>query len=388
MLKDHPYRKLALSLRRSSLASSSLSSFSPPVSSPHITRVLGLTASYTYAIGEAKVKASLDTMCKELLVTNLEIATVEELQASRYHAFGSAAEVLLAPTSAKLSSPSFVSITTANSPAASHAAASPSFFSCASGGCSVPVGVVPEADRKPHVMGPIFFQRERCDQGTAFAMRIMACVRAMEKAIVDSSEHPSFSSPLPPSGNQAPRKWGAYAHKLARDVHGTNASMRSRGDGSSKCGSRCSRGGGGSVADNGVAKERDYGTAIINPPSQLKENRIVRPMLAEMEHWYEAVKTLVISWEEEEDEAVIILDMGGCGQRWRKATAGSTTRRASGCESEDGGAQEEEVAVWPGDVRQLMSSFWAAVPESFPRFEHFKQARMTGLYFLRKVFSS
>ncbi|CAN0023865.1 unnamed protein product [Sphacelaria rigidula] len=249
VLKDHPYRKLALSLRRQH--------------QQHRPRVIGLTASYTYAIGEKKTKASLEALCRELHVVQCESATPEELHADGYYATGARAEVSLP---------------------------SPSAFTS-----SAVAGIVPEALRKPHEMGKVFFQREKEGRSTPFAARLMACVRAMEETIAESDEVESFASPLPPAGSPAPREWGAYAHELARD-------------------------------------ERD------------------RPMLAQLEHWYEAVKTLVVSWEEDVDIAATILDMGGCGRSHKTA-----------------------VGVWPRKVRQLVSFFWGEVPTEFARFEHLKQ---------------
>lgn len=313
MLKDHPYRKLALKLRRSSLSSTP---------SP---RVVGLTASYTYAVGEAKVTASLRSMCHELLIKKAETATPQELKASGYHTVGAAAEVLLTPTA------------TASSP---HPLESSSQPPCAPR--FLVAGVVPEADRKPHEMGITFFRRERDGGGTVFACGLMACVRAMERAVVEWSEIPSFTSPLPPDGKLAAREWGAYAHKLACNG-GTPNNIGER-----ECHTFMQ---GGSVAANYVTSNRGrasrYSSSNRPPPATH------RPMVAELEHWYEAVKALVVSWEQAEDSAATILDMAGYGRHRRFP-----------------------LEVWPDNVRQAVSSFWGEVPETFPRFEHLKEVLM------------
>lgn len=275
VLKDHPYRKLALSLR------------STHQRLQHRPRVIGLTASYTYAIGEKKVKASLEALCRELYVTQCESATPEELHADGYHVTGARAEVLLPPPSAVTR--------------------------------STVAGVVPETLRKPHEMGKTFFRREREGRSTPFAARLMTCVRAMEKTIAESGEVYSFSSPLPPAGSLAPREWGSYAHELARD------------------GVVARKGGRDSSSSSGPQSRREHD----------------RPMLAQLEYWYEAVKTLVVSWEEDVDIAATILEIGGCGRFHKTA-----------------------VEVWPTKVRQLVSFFWEEVPTTFARFEHLKQVLM------------
>lgn len=232
-------------------------------------------------------------MCDDLLVTNVETATPQELRQSGYHAVGAGAEIALGPTGAP--------------------------------GSWIPRGVARKADRKQHEMGPIFFRRVEEGHSTAFTHRLMACVRAMENAI-SSSELPSFTSPLPPSGTLAPKKWGAYVHNLALGG-GFNTSPSTK-----SCGAPSARG------------QPTYADAVPCP------------MLAELTHWYEAVKTLVVTWEEAEDEAAMILDMSGCRVRPSSASQLGET--------------------WPSSVRQVISAFWADVPERFPRIEHLKAVLM------------
>lgn len=269
VLKAHPYRKLALSLRSTEAQGSIL------------PRVIGLTASFTYAVGKKKVKASLEALCRELHLTQCESATPEELRSSGYFAASVEANLSLPPVDISAS--------------------------------SMVTGVVPESDRKPHMMGRMFFSRENAGRNTAFTTRLMACVRAMETAIAKSSEVESFTSPLPPSGMFAVSEWSAYVHKLA-------------------CNGNCDSGSFAPTANATTSKTH------------------ARPMLAEMEFWYEAVKALVVSWEQDVDTAVTILNLGGYGQ----------SRKNAGGE-------------WPPYVHQLMSSFWREVPANFPRFENLKQ---------------
>ncbi|CAN0403574.1 unnamed protein product, partial [Ectocarpus sp. 12 AP-2014] len=293
MLKKHPYRKLAQSLR-------SWKSQSPP-SALGTQRVLGLTASYSYEFGNAGAKVCLHELSRELCITNIETASGQELEAGGCHAVN--AEVLLPPSTV------------------------------------TPSGVLPEADRtqQPATM---FLLRERRNEGTDFARRIMACVRGMEKAITAVSEHPAFVSPLVLDDQMKACEWGAYAHSLAHSGGGGGGGGGGRGR---RGGRRGGRGGGGAT-NRGCQTNR-----CSRQPQPLSVNR---PMLAELEHWYEAVKVLVVSWEEREDEAATILDMFGCTRSRSHPAA--------------------PKAVWPGDVRQKVSAFWEAVPRTFPRFEHLK----------------
>lgn len=283
MLKDHPYRKLALDLPPPS----------SPQPSPGCPRVLGLTASFSYAVGDAKTAVALEQLCRELHITNTETATREELEDSGYTAMGAKADIRLPPATV------------------------------------TPMGVLPEADRK-HEVATTFFRREVQRSGTRFARLIMACIRSMEKAIVEAEKGSTsqavspFASPMPPSGTMALREWGPYAHRLA---YGAVSSRRSAG------------------------KERQR-THHRQGSLQLS---IVGVLLAELEHWYEAVRVLVVSWEEREDDCATILNMYGC--------TGSPSCRAS---------EKKQRDIWPRWVLQTVWAFWAEVPATFPRYEHLK----------------
>ena len=79
VLKDHPYRKLALSLRK--------------IDEKEAPRVGGLTASLTYAVTETGVNKNFDDICQELRVTNMETVEPGELVASGYHSKSADADV-------------------------------------------------------------------------------------------------------------------------------------------------------------------------------------------------------------------------------------------------------------------------------------------------------
>ena len=78
VLKEHPFRKLALELRKAP---------APP-------RILGLTASLTYAVNEPKIKKDVARICKELQVQYLPYVSEEELRQDGYTTLGTQAEVL------------------------------------------------------------------------------------------------------------------------------------------------------------------------------------------------------------------------------------------------------------------------------------------------------
>lgn len=167
VLKNHPYRKLALALRRDD--------------PDETVRVFGLTASYTYAVSEEKSRASLQRMCDEMRFRKLERAEPGELEASGYHARVAAPEV--APE-------------------------------VAMGGAAEgerPEGVVAPEARKPHLLLATFLDREAKGAITPFAKRVMAVVRCMEAEVC--REFAGFCSPV--MRKSALRDWGIAAHKMA-----------------------------------------------------------------------------------------------------------------------------------------------------------------------------
>ena len=201
VLKEHPYRKLAVSLRRAC----------PLPSGP---RVLGLTASVTYAVEDNKVASSIRRLCDDLQVQKMETAGQDELRASGYHAFGTQAEVL---TQAHIDLP----------------------------GIGLASGVLDTEQRKPHLMASQFFGRVCKSEATQFACDLVRCIRSLEEAVLSADS--SFKSPL----NGTVNSWGKYAHD--------------------------------------------------------RQSR--HSLYALLEHWYEALRLLVISWEEAADASICFLQM-------------------------------------------------------------------------------
>lgn len=78
-------------------------------------------------------------------------------------------------------------------------------------------------------------------------------------------------------------------------------------------------------------------------------------LIAELEHWYGALRMLIVSWEEREDDSAPILDMFGY--------TGSPSYHAS---------EKKKVGIWSSCVQQKIKAFWAGVSDTFPRYEHFK----------------
>jgi ERCC4-related helicase len=245
VLKDHPYRKLATALRRSGA----------------IPRVLGMTASLTYSVGKAQVEAAVHNLCSELKAETIQVAEASEMAADGYRGGVAAPAEVIHVT--------------------------------------IPVvdqdrGLVPPADRKPHLLLPTFLKRVTGGLATSFSLSLMSAIRAMEATVAASTGGPPtrgasgacFKSPIDSSPL---REWGEAAHAMAAD--GKN------------------------------------------------------PHFAQLEHYYEALRLLVISWEAADDAASTYLRM------FKVDTV-------------------ESLSVWPVSARGALDAFWAAVPTSFPRFEH------------------
>jgi superfamily II DNA or RNA helicase len=243
VLKDHPYRKLALSLRK--------------IDEKEAPRVGGLTASLTYAVTETGVNKNFDDICQELRVTNMETVEPGELVASGYHSKGADADVAapLAPRD----------------------------------------DVLPEKDRVAHLMGPIFFQRVQATpcEATALSRQMFKCVQAMEAKL--KAVDPTFISQLEHAPGKM-KKWGGYANKRAK-----------------KRAPECYR---------------------------------------DLELWYEALRLLIVTWEEGDYAAVEFLRMG------QQHIYAQNVRSAGN--------------IWGSDVLREHEVFWSIVPPVFPRFAQLK----------------
>ena len=239
VLKEHPYRKIAISLQHQSILQPC---------------IIGLTASLTYAVGENKINKAIRSICEELRIKRLETASAEEMRTEGYHATRLEAEVRQVDVR-----------------------------------FAVLDRVVPPEQRKPHLMLQTFLQRQRQGNSTSASAAIFACIRAMESELARTN--PDFKSPIE---SQPVKAWGSSAHLRAK---------------------RC-------------------------------------PRSAELEHWYEAARILVVSWEEAEDAAFTFLQMNRgalCQPAWSPETAGAAMRALN------------------------------SAPPTFPRFENLKAALLDEL---------
>eukprot|EP00178_Gracilaria_changii_P005251 TRINITY_DN185_c0_g1_i2.p1 TRINITY_DN185_c0_g1~~TRINITY_DN185_c0_g1_i2.p1 ORF type:complete len:575 (+),score=94.75 TRINITY_DN185_c0_g1_i2:4379-6103(+) len=245
MLKKHPYRTLALSLK---------SSAAKP-------RVLALTASFTYAVRLEEASERLSSLCEELNLQRVENAHMSELRRDGCHA--NAAAPLHPPIQIQ--------------------------HLC------VPSGVLNKQHRQPHLMLATFLQRCEDGSATSVARAAWRVILAMEYALF---VHDGFESQTDCVTNI--RKWSVNAYRRA--VHNTT---------------------------DDVMKRR----------------------YEQLCHWYEAIRILVVSWEEDEFACVWYLKMTQCNHVlsyqhiWR------------GCDQ----------------VCECIGTFWGVAPTSFVRLQVLKQ---------------
>ena len=213
VIKDHPYRKIAQHMRRHSQESSGV-------------RILGLTASISYAVTESAIKKSIGQLCNELQITTIEQASKEELIASGYHASDIQAEIRKVEDLPRF---------------------------------KLPLKVVPPSDRKPHLLLPMFWQRERSAQLTNLAKDLFLIIVEIIEPAVGQAD-PTFESPLRAVKQLA--KWGEYASRKRMQSRGPNASL-------------------------------------------------IVPLYTLLENWYEALRLLIISWEENQEGVLMFLKMMG-----------------------------------------------------------------------------
>ena len=230
VIKDHPYRNLALKLRQSD--------------SGNRVRILGLTASLTYAVGATKIEKSVEKLCSELRIEKIENADDDELRRGGYRGAGRGAIAELRLV------------------------------------CTARADVVARDGRKPHLMHQSFFDRVRRAAATTFSMELVRTIRILEAAVraVDSQ----FKSPLP---SASLKTWGEHAHGRTS----------------------------------------------------------VTPMYGQLEHWYEALRLVVTSWEERDDAAV----------KWLQMMAADTA-----------------LPCWPDPAAHAIKLFFATSPVSFERFDN------------------
>lgn len=220
VLKDHPYRKLALGIRRVSDSSSSGEDTVGP-------QVLGLSASLTYAVGETSVRAALTRLSKELNISRMEAPTDAELLNGGYspQRLGDNVERVFRH--------------------------------------EVPEGVVPEQERKPHLMHATFMTRVKGRTATEFAQELWGVVLLLEKVAVEQKDvlWPAFVSPLAKAKLSA---WEEFAHSCCESLP--------------------------------------------------KKNALGRVFFRALESWYVALRILVQTWEEDEVLALQwLLSQESCG---------------------------------------------------------------------------
>ncbi|CAN8065644.1 unnamed protein product [Agarophyton chilense] len=243
LLKNHPYRTLALDLNKTDAQ----------------PRVLGLTASFTYAVSMSESQQKLHNICQELCLSAIETATQSELQRGGYHA--------------NCTLPLVPNQTVADA--------------------CVPAGVLPPHLRQPHLMLETFLQRCQDGSATVVACMTMAVVQAMETAL---SRQDAFETQVQSVPNI--RRWSSNAYRLAKQ-------------------SKCAR---------------------------------LKAMYEQLCHWYEALRTLVISWEEDDFACVGYLKMMQCNHVY-------TFQRV--------------WQSWP-DVSRVIHHFWTHAPRTFTRLQVLK----------------
>lgn len=193
VIKDHPYRNLALKLKKAS------------------PRVIGLTASLTYSVGEGKIAKSVEKLCQELKIDRIEHASDAELRDGGYTGAGrgAVAEVRI-PDSRK------------------------------------DTNIIPHSERKPHLMHSMFFNRIKTGEATRFGAKLVQTIHLLEEAV--EADMPGFKSPLT---SISLKSWGEYAKKNSSKHH----------------------------------------------------------LMFQLGHFYEALRLVVISWEEDSDASLVYLKM-------------------------------------------------------------------------------
>lgn len=172
VLKDHPYRHIALSIKHWHRDQGMQK-----------LQVLGLSASLTYDVVPVRIKATLDRLCRELSIEVMLSPSVAELELDGYVSqHGRNVEVALAR--------------------------------------EVPEGVTMESSRKPHLMHSTFMNRISEGTATELALDIFHVAHALEAKA--RRAYPSFKSPL---SSAKLSSWETYAHKLSTQCSGNHRTL-------------------------------------------------------------------------------------------------------------------------------------------------------------------
>eukprot|EP01068_Selenidium_serpulae_P015714 Selendium_serpulae@DN6236_c6_g2_i1.p1 len=159
---------------------------------------------------------------------------------------------------------------------------------------ATPEGCVSRADRQPHEMFKTFIERYLARTGTAFGQRLGDAVHEMEARL--GAEWPRFAAPL--AAQKPVKAWAEAAHKAAKHFELTNPLLSER--------------------------------------------------FKQLEHWYEALRLLVVSWEEDEWMSVTMLRMMRCDA-------------------------DEALLVWPGNTRRTMANVVTRFRATYARLEVLKE---------------
>lgn len=165
VLKDHPYRHIALGLKDWNE--------SREEGSHGQIQIIGLSASLSYGIGESAIRTTLNRLCHELQIERMESPSIDELINGGY-----------VPQHGRNVETERVSDATE--------------------------GVIPTPQRKPHLMHRTFMERVACNTATPFALNVWHVVKSIESMV--KKVDPLFRSPLSMAKLVS---WEDYAHKRA-----------------------------------------------------------------------------------------------------------------------------------------------------------------------------
>lgn len=255
VIKKHPYRSLALAL----------------TASPHKPRVLGLTATFTYAVTSEAAARVLDVVCAELNITAVESAEEDELRAGGYHALSTNLEVAADANSRH----------------------------------DLPEGVLHHKFREPHRVVETFFERFGMQQNTYLSSATIQVVFMME-ACLKKLDPRGFSGLLSMPTNM--KKWSMVAFKRSSRVKHKLAAM-----------------------------------------------------YLELAYWYDALRILIVSWEEDEYAAVWLLLMMNCD------TAESRAKWVTKHDHEVCAPQKDKLTL-----EETLEIYWIKAPKEFSRLKRLR----------------
>jgi len=164
VLKDHPYRKIALHLNRWSKGNPT-----------QRLQIVGLSASLTYAVQDKAVNSTLSRLCQELSTEIMYSPTDHQLKEGGYIPQQNLIQVI---------------------PMQNH----------------IPKNVVPVSQRRPHLMHETFMKRIKKGSNTEFSTRVWRIIGLLEKEAIHYL--PTFRSPLQTVQSKLVL-WEEYAHKCA-----------------------------------------------------------------------------------------------------------------------------------------------------------------------------